>query len=245
AVALRGERGTTPTALATDQQGRCGIGLASLAAVDGKVDIGTPTGIDELQSALADVQAAQLDSLSVAFPQEAPVARLAFAWRGLQQHRRTGEAYFRQLHAAAQQRPQADVDLDPVGAGRVRLLGPSGIGERDAVAAAGAGAAEADVQVADVQGTTGACLRRTFQRAFEPVPVPQQQQRNYGRDDEADDDQRAPAGRARAQPLPARCGRCGGGRGRVHAAHGGGRFVEDVRKGYSPAVQTAWAICWR
>src|SRR5690606_14678629 len=160
AVALRGERGTTPTALATDQQGRCGIGLASLAAVDGQVDIGTPTGIDELQSALADVQAAQLDSLSVAFPQEAPVARLAFAWRGLQQHRRTGEAYFRQLHAAAQQRPQADVDLDPVGAGHLRLPGPSGIGERAAAAADGAGAAALGVQLAAAPGPAGAGLPR-------------------------------------------------------------------------------------
>jgi len=206
-------------ALALHQQRRRGIGLFRLAAAHAHADVGAAQCVEELQPAVVDAQALELRACPAsAVTQEIPVARLALARGGFQQHVRSGQAHFRQLHAAAQQGPHPHVDLDAVGGGHVRLLRPAGIGEGDGIGTDGAGAAEFDIQVADVQCTTGACLHRALDRTLEPVPVPQRDHHQDHCQQEDQNRERAPAARARSAEAPAGRARCGRGGGSIHAA---------------------------
>ncbi|MNN26970.1 hypothetical protein D3C81_1404910 [compost metagenome] len=216
-IAAQGERRTTPTSFAVHQNRRRGVGLFCLSTLQVQLHIGAAGYVEELQGAVVDLQTLELRWLTATVAEEIPVAGLILAGAGLQQHVRSRQANFGQLYAGTQQRPQADVDLHPLGAGHVRLFCPAGVGECDGIGAHGAGTAQVHIQIADMQGATGAGLDGTFDRAFEPVPVPQQDQRDDRGDQQCQDGEPTLATFARAFEAPARRAWRGGCRRSIHA----------------------------
>ncbi|MNM20732.1 hypothetical protein D3C81_310740 [compost metagenome] len=214
------DEGIAPPATFTGHQQRwCGVGLFRLPAAHVHQDIGAAECVKELQATIVDTQALELRrGAALAVAEEVPVARVTFARRRLQQYVRAGQADFGKLHVAAQQWPHAHVDLDPVGAGHVRLFRPGRIGEGEGIGAHGGGAAEVDIQVADVQGAPGTGLHRTFHRALEPVPVPQGNEDQDCREQEYQHGEPALPTWTGATQAPARRLGSSRSRGSIHAA---------------------------
>jgi len=198
---------------------RNGWSLSVSSAAHVHEDVGAAQRVEELQATVVDAQPLKLGACPAgAAAEEIPVARVSLARCGFQQHIRPGQAYFGQLHAAAQQGPHPHIDLDAVRRGHGGLFCPAGIGEGDRIGADRAGAAEVDIQVPDVQCAAGACLHRTLHGPLEPVPVPQREQHQYCRQHEDQDRQPAPATWAGTAEAPAVRALCSRGGGSIHAA---------------------------
>src|SRR5690606_24610824 len=200
-TALEAEPGATPAPLALELDRRRGVLAARLEARAGDVDAVGAARVVVAQAAVADPRAAQVERLAVACDAEVPVAGPAF-WMRFGPHIRCVQAQFGQAHAADEQRPQFDLQGEPFGRRHVLVLRPAGVTQPQLPGRDRGQPAQVDVEVAaDVETAPGPRLDDAFDRALEPVPVPQQYEHRDRRDGHRNGQcERAPRRTAPAMP---------------------------------------------
>jgi hypothetical protein len=150
--------------LALHQQRWRGVGLFRLAAAHVHADIGAAERIEELQATVVDAQPFELRACPPALsPRKSQLPgsplRGAVSSSTSGRVRRTSGSC-----TLPRSRGQTRTSISTRSAWPCRLLRPAGIGEGDRIGADRAGAAEVDIQVADVQHAAGACLHRALDR---------------------------------------------------------------------------------